>query len=44
MKAPEKLGGVESSLGDQGGERVRTKTTSPKIRKREEPFDRSDTC
>lgn len=29
MKAPEKLGVVGSSLGDEDGEEVRTKTTSP---------------
>lgn len=29
MKAPEKLGVIGSSFGDENGEGVRTKTTSP---------------
>lgn len=35
MKAPEKLGGIESFWGDKDGKEVKTKTTFPKSQKKE---------
>lgn len=45
MKAPEKLGGIESFWGDKDGKEVKTKTTFPKSqKKREKLLDECDTC